>query len=203
EIYRRKLEKPAGPNQLDRVVFTSGGTAAGKTTAITSVAKITNIVRSAQIVYDSTLSSWPSADQKITQALEAGKTVSIVHVYRDPVEAFVNGALSQPDRMGRVAPVEVFIQTHLGAPNVLLRLARKYRDEPRVAISVIDNSRGRGKAVVTDLDFVRRVAKKYTPEELRAKVIQALEDAHEKGKRREKGGISEAVYRAFKGHAAN
>jgi hypothetical protein len=202
EIYRRELKKPASPNQLDRVVFTSGGTAAGKSTAITSVAQIANLVRAAQIIYDSTLSSWPSADKKITQALEAGKTVSIVHIYRDPVEAFVNGALSQPDRIGRTVPVEVFLQTHIGAPRVFLQIAKKYSGEPRLAISVIDNSRGRGNAVVANLDFVRRMANKYTPGELREKVLRALEDAYEKGKRREKGGISETVYRAFKGHAA-
>ncbi|MEX0806624.1 MAG: hypothetical protein WD688_25395 [Candidatus Binatia bacterium] len=202
EIYRRELTKPAGPNNLDLVVFTAGGTAAGKTTAIKAVPGVANVVRFAQIIYDSTLSSSQSSLEKIAQALDASKAVSIVYVYRDPLEAFVNGALSQSDRMGRAVPLDVFLHTHINAPKVVLQTADKYKGDPKVAISVIDNSRGRGKAVVADLNFIREVTHKYTPEGLRAKVSQALEDAYEKGKRGETGGISEAVYRAVKGDAA-
>jgi hypothetical protein len=202
EIYKRELKKPAGPRQLDWVVFTAGGTAAGKTTAIKAVPGVAKVVQAAQIIYDSTLSSLRSSPEKITQALEAGKKVSIIYVHRDPVEAFVNGSLSQPDRMGRTIPLEVFLGTYIGAPKVVLQLAGKYKGDPRVAISVIDNSRGRGKAVVADLDFLSRVADQYGAADLRAKLTQGLEDAYEKGKRGEKGGISETVYRAFKGDAA-
>ena len=199
EIYRRRLSERAGPDELDWVVFTAGGTAAGKTTAIRSVPKIARVLKSAQIFYDSTLSSSPSSSERVHQALEAGKRVSIVYVHRDPVEAFVNGALSQPDRGGRTIPLEVFLGTHLGAPRVVLQLAQRYKNDPQVAISVIDNSRGRGKAVVADLDLVRRVAHQYSAAELRAKLNQALEEAYEKGKRGAEGGISESAYRAFKG----
>lgn len=201
EIYLRELKKRPGPDQLELVVFTAGGTAAGKSTAVRSSPKIAGIVQAAQIVYDSTLAGRRSAGDRIKQALEAGKKVSIVFVYRDPLEAFVNGALGQVDRMGRTIPLEVYLQSHLGAPRVTLELAKKYRDDDRVAISVIDNSRGRGNAAVTDLEFLQRVSKKYTERGLRAKLTAALEDAYEKGKRREKGGISETVYRAFKGAA--
>jgi len=201
EIYRRKLREGAGPDQLDWVIFTAGGTAAGKTTAIKAVPAIAGIMQAAQIIYDSTLSSLPSSSIRIRQALEAGKKVSIIYVHRDPVEAFVNGSLSQPDRMGRTIPLEVFLGTHIGAPKVVLHLAEQYKGDPRVAIGVIDNSRGRGKAVVADLEFLRRVADKYSAAALRAKLNQALEEAYEQGKRGEEGGISETVYRAFKGTA--
>ncbi len=201
EIYRRELKKRPGPDQLELVVFTAGGTAAGKSTAVKSSPKIAGIVQAAQIVYDSTLAGRRSAGERIEQALEAGKKVSIVFVYRDPLEAFVNGALGQVDRMGRTLPLEVYLQSHLGAPKVTLELAKKYRGDDRVAISVIDNSRGRGNAAVTDLEFLRRVSKKHAERELRAKLVAALEEAYEKGKRGEKGGISETVYRAFKGAA--
>ena len=201
EIYRRELSKRPRPDQLDLVVFTAGGAAAGKSTALKGAPDIVNIVKLAQIVYDSTLSGWKSANDRIVQALEAGKKVSIVFVYRDPLEAFVNGALAQIDRMGRIVPIDVFLRTHTGSASVVLRLAAMYESDPRVAISVIDNSRGRGNAAVTDLEFLRRISNKYTAQSLRAKLIGALEDAYEKGKRGERGGITEAVYRAFKGTA--
>jgi hypothetical protein len=202
EIYRRELRKAAPHNKLDLVVFTAGGTAAGKTTAIKAVSEIANVVRFAHIIYDSTLSNLQSSLEKIAQALEASKAVSIVYVYRDPLEAFVNGALSQSDRVGRVVPLDVFLHSHLDAPKVVLQIADNYRGDPKVAIGVIDNSRGPGKAVVADLSFVSEVTHKYTPEGLRVKVVHALEDAYEKGKLGKEGGIAEAIYRAVKRNAA-
>lgn len=175
EIYQRELKKPAAPGQLDRVVFTAGGTAAGKTTALSNVPAIANLAEPAQIIYDTTLSSLNSSLERIAQALEAGKTVTIVYLHRDPVEAFVNGVLPRVERMGRTIPVEVFLETHIGAPKVLLQIAEKYKDDPRVAIAVIDNSRGRGKAVVADLELVNNISTQHSPEELRAKLLRVLE----------------------------
>jgi len=201
EIYRRELKKPAGADQLDRVIFTAGGTSAGKTSSIRQVPRIAHVTEYAQIIYDSTLKSLRPSIKKIEQALKAGKTVGIVYVHRGPIESFVNGALPRAEETGRTLPLEVFLKSHIGAPKVLLHLAKRYKDDPRVEISVIDNSRGLGEAVVADLKFLEQAAGKYTQKELRAKLLQALEDAYEKGKRGEKGGISEAIYRALKSDA--
>lgn len=200
EIYRRELLRPAAPHELNLVIFTAGGPAAGKTTAIRGLPQLANFVKRAQIIYDSTLSSFKSANDRISQALKAGKTVSIVYVHRDPVEAFINGALPQTDRLGRIVPLEVFQQLHLEAPKVQLEIANQYKNDTRVGISIIDNSRGRGKAAVADLKLVKSAASRYTPESLKAKLHEALEEAYEKGKRGQEGGISEAVYRAIKGN---
>lgn len=201
EIYRQELKKPAGADQLNRVIFTAGGTAAGKTTAIRYMPEIANVAKYAQIIYDTTLSSLRPSIKKIEQALKAGKTVSIVYVHRDPIEALVNGVITRAEEIGRTVVLDGFLKAHIGAPKVLLHVAQRYKDDPRVKISVIDNSRGLGEAVVADLKFLEQAASKYTPKELRAKLLQALEDAYEKGKRGEKGGVSEAIYRAFKSDA--
>lgn len=198
EIYRRELLTTAPAEQRNHVVFTAGGPAAGKTTAIRSALPLAKLVSRAQIIYDTTLSSLASAIDRISQALNAGKTVSIVYVHRDPVEAFINGVLPQTDRLGRIVPLEVFQELHLEAPKVQLQIAKQYGNDSRVGISVIDNSRGRGKAAVADLELVKRAASTYTPESLKLQLHQALEDAYEKGKRGQEGGISEAVYRAVK-----
>ena len=199
EIYRRELKKPAGPKQLSRVVFTAGGAGVGKTTSIRQIPGQAHAVEAAQIVYDTTLSSLKSSMERISQALDAGKTVSIIFVYRDPVDALVGGALPRAERMGRTLPLAAFLDTHAGAPQVLLKIAEAYKGDKRVEIAVIDNSGGRGKAAVADLKFIEKAAAKYTGEELTAKLSRALEDAYEKGKRGEKEGISETVYRAFRG----
>jgi Zeta toxin len=181
------------------VVFTAGGAGVGKTTSIHQVPGLERAVAAAQIVYDTTLSGFKSSQERIAQALAAGKEVSIVYVYRDPVESFVGGALPRAEKNGRTLPLDAYIETHLGAPEVLLKIADMYKDDKRLEIAVIDNSRGRGGAALSDLKFVRAVARKYTREELKTKLVQALEDAHEKGRRGEKDGISEIIYRGFKG----
>jgi hypothetical protein len=202
EIYRRELKKPAAPNERSQVVFTAGGAGSGKTTGIQQIAGLGNAVKAAQILYDTTLSSLRSSMERISQALDAGKTVSIIYVYRDPIDSLVGGALPRAERNGRTLPLEAFLDTHMGSPEVLLKVAETYRGDKRVEIAVIDNSGGRGKAVAADLAFVQAVARKYTREDLRAKLLRGLEDAYEKKKRGEKDGISEDIYRAFKGHAS-
>jgi len=202
EIYRRELKKAAPPNQRSQVVFTAGGAGSGKTTSIRQVPGLGHAVEAAQIVYDTTLSGVRSSMDRISQALAAGKTVSIIYVYRDPIDSLVGGALPRAERNGRTLPLEAFLDTHLGAPEVLLKIAETYKSDQRVEIAVIDNSGGRGKAAVADLKFVQAVARKYTREDLRAKLLRALEQAYEKKKRGEKEGISEDIYRAFKGSSS-
>jgi len=199
EIYRRELKKPAGAGQLDWVVFTAGGSGSGKTTIIRQAAEVVSAIQQAQIIYDTTLSSGRSAEQ-INSALQAGKTVSIMYVHRDPVDSLVNGALPRAELDGRIVSLEAFIETHLGSAKLILEIADRYKDDPRVAISVIDNSREMGNASVADFKIVRQNVLKYTAGELRVKLIRELEVAYEKGKRGEKGGVSEAVYRGFKGN---
>jgi hypothetical protein len=200
ELYRRALEKTAASDQRKQVIFTAGGAGVGKTTSIQQIAGIARAVEAAEIIYDTTLSNLRSSIERIDQALAAGRTVSITFVYRDPIDSFVGGVLPRAERMGRTLPLEAFLDTHMGAPEVLVKVAERYRSDDRVAIAVIDNSRGRGNAAVSNPAFIKTVAGKYSREELRAKVSKALDDAYEKGKRGEKDGISEAVYRGIKGN---
>jgi hypothetical protein len=202
EIYRRELKKAPARDERNQVVFTAGGAGVGKTTSIHQVPGLGNVVDASQIVYDTTLSGLKSSLERISQALDSGKSVSIVYVYRDPVDSLANGALPRAERNGRALPLEAFLDTHMGAPEVVLKIAEAYKNDQRVEIAIIDNSRGRANAAMADLKFVQSVAQKYTREELKKKLLRALEDAYEKGKRGEKDGISETVYRAFKGHAS-
>jgi hypothetical protein len=100
--------------------------------------------------------------------------------------------------MGRTLPLDAFLDTHLGAAEVLEKIAAVYRGNDKVAIAIIDNSRGMGKAGPSDIAFVKAAAAKYRRDELKAKASAALDEAYEKRKKGEKGGISEAIYKAIK-----
>jgi hypothetical protein len=201
EIYRRALQKVPASGQRKQVVFTAGGAGAGKTTSIQRIPGLTRALDEAEIVYDTTLSRLDSSKERVAQALAAGRMVSIIFVYRDPIDAFVGGVLPRAERMGRTLPLEAFLDTHIGAADVLAKISGAYKNDDRVAIAVIDNSRGRGNAAPSTLAFVEKSASKYSRQELKARLSKALDEAYEKGKRGEKDGISEAVYSAIKGGA--
>jgi len=199
EIFRRALIKGSAPDRRKQVVFTAGGAGVGKTTTIRNVADLTHAVEAAEIVYDTILSSFSSSVERITQALDAGRMVSIVFVYRDPIDSFVGGMLPRATRIGRTLPLEIFLNSHMGAIEAFPRIVENYKDDRRVAIAVIDNNRGAGDGTVADLEFVKTMARKYSREDLKTKLLRALEDAYEEGKKGGKNGISESIYRAIKG----
>jgi hypothetical protein len=199
-IYRRALAKDTPADRRKQVVFTAGGAGAGKSTSIRKLAELSRAVQAAEIVYDTTLATFASAVERINQALVAGRMVSIVFVYRDPIDSLVDGVLPRAQMMGRIVTLEGLRDTHLGCVNTMLKLASAYKDDPRVAIAVIDNRHGMGNAKPADLAFVQSMARRYTREDLKAKLARALEDAYEKTKSGGKNGIGETIYRAVKGH---
>lgn len=192
KLYAERL-KSLQPGE--RVVFTSGGTGAGKTTAIKGIPAMRAAVDDAHTIFDTNMNSLPSAVKKVEQALDAGADIMIVHVQRDPVEALTHGALTRAMHQekefgsGRTVPLREHARTHEGAAKVIQQLAERYKDDPRVDIQVIDNTRGKGGARVTDLGFVRSFD--YTG--LEGKLHDAVKAEHDAGR------ISEAVARATQG----
>jgi hypothetical protein len=198
QMYAEKLSQDTPPGRDNLVLFTAGGTGAGKTTGLQEAAKVSQGVKNAEIVYDTNMNSFESSNKKIQQALEAGRNVGIVYTYRDPVEALENGALKRATRMeaemgtGRTVPIDEHFKTHAGAREVMDQLQAKYGDDHRFHLMVIDNSRGPGNAqVVSGLDKLPR----FDHTEIRKGLNDALENAYRTGK------ISQAVYDGTRGNA--
>jgi len=188
-IYETKLAQPT-PAGFDRtVLFTAGGTGAGKTTAIRDAGEAFG---KPEIVYDTNMNTLSSAVDKVEQALAAGRTVEITYVYRDPVEALTGGAIPRAQRQadkfgsGRTVPLEEHARTHTGVRPTIEALAERYRDNPRVNITAIDNSRGRGNAQIVDLESLPRVEE----DSLRERLQTSLDEART-------GGLAEDLYRGF------
>lgn len=198
QMYADRLSKPTPPGMDNTVLFTAGGTGAGKTTGLQEAQKVSQGIRDAEMVYDTNMNSFDSADKKIDQALKAGRKVGIVYTYRDPVEAMEGGALKRASRMetemgtGRTVPIDEHFKTHMGSREVMDRLQEKYGDDHRFHMMVIDNSRGPGKvAVVSGLDKLPRLDHN--------EVRKGLNDALEKAYR--SGSISQAIYEGTRGNA--
>lgn len=188
-MYERRLSEAPGPGQDNLVIFSAGGTGAGKTSGLELMGPA---VSRAQIIYDTNMNGLKSAVAKIDQALEAGKEVRIVYTWRDPVDALVNGALTRAMRMGRTVPLDEHARTHVGAARTIKELAEHYAGDPRVSIDVIDNSHGRGKARLGEIADIPELDYNRVREDLR----QALEAEYAAGR------ISDAVYRGTAGKSA-
>lgn len=191
QMYADKLSQPTPPGLENTVVFTAGGTGAGKSTGLGVMENVNSGVRNAEIVYDTNMNTFDSADKKVKQALDAGRKVSIIYTYRHPVEALEQGALSRASRMeaergtGRTVPLDEHFKTHVGALETMKRLQEKYGDDHRFSMMVIDNSRGKGNArLVSGLDKLP----KLNHTEVRKGLNDALENAYRTGK------ISRAIY---------
>jgi hypothetical protein len=189
-IYETKLAQPT-PEGLDRrVLFTAGGTGAGKTTGMQAMG---GSLGRPEIVYDTNMNTLASAVEKVEQALAAGRDVDVLYVYRDPVEALTGGAIPRAERQaakfgtGRTVPLDEHAKTHLGVRGVMEAIAEKYRDDPRVQITAVDNSRGKGKQEMVELASLPRVEETT----LRERLEEALDQART-------GGLAEDLYRGFR-----
>ena len=198
QMYAEKLSQDTPPGRDNLVLFTAGGTGAGKTTGLQEAAKVSDNIKNAEIVYDTNMNTFDSADKKIQQALKAGRNVGIVYTYRDPMEAMENGALKRASRMeaemgtGRTVPIDEHFKTHMGSREVMDRLQDKYGDDHRFHMMVIDNSRGPGNAsVVSGLDKLPKLD--HTA--VRKGLNDVLENAYRSGK------ISQAIYEGTRGNA--
>ncbi len=194
-LYAERLAEKPAPGESPTVLFMAGGTGAGKTSALRASPALDELAKKVQIIYDTNMNSFGASDEKIRQALHAGKEVRIVMVQRHPVDALVNGALARATRQearfgtGRTVPIDAHLDTHIGASTTVPKLAKQYADNPRVHFTYIDNSHGAGKAVEIGPEQLRQ----YDAEETRKALHTALDAAHKNGH------ISEATYRGFKG----
>jgi hypothetical protein len=200
QIYARKLQEAPAPGERSLVLFTAGGTGAGKSTAIRNA--LGNLAEVAQIVYDTNMNGVASSIAKIDQALAAGKDVTIAYTYREPIAALREGALPRAMRQegefgsGRTVPVKEHLKTHLGARESMERIAAHYAGDPRVQIKVLDNSGAAGSAKPVALSSIPKFeGEAYT--RLREEALHTLQTE------RAAGRISESVYRGFADEGAN
>lgn len=183
DLYAEKLKRPTPAGDDPVVLFTAGGTGAGKSTGLNMIPE----ARSSEIIYDTTMNELGSSVKKIEQALEAGRGVDILYTFREPLDALVNGALPRAERTGRTIPLAEFFKIHKGSYETIFALAEKYAGDERVGFRVIDNSHGKDGARLSDLESLPKVA--Y--DEIEGGLYEALESA------RQAGAISERVYQGF------
>lgn len=182
--YQKLLETKQGEGN-NTVLFTAGGTGAGKSTAVRSLGNPDDF----PIIYDTNMNKAGSAVQKIDQALEHGYNVELNLIHND-IKTSLQNALNRAERMredlgsGRTVPLEEHINTHVGAPTTYLQLAEKYTPEvygDRVTFRAIDNSGNVPRPVSNAVDFVKDKVYNETHEQLYQQLKTHIEEAHTNG----------------------
>jgi hypothetical protein len=194
EVYRRLLNEPSGDNETDHVVFIlGGGGGSGKSTVLNNINHLTfNIVTA---IYDTTLSHLQNSIERIEQALEAGKQVSIVFIFR-PVENAVKGAIRRAlNYDGRCVPLKVLAYDHYQAPLNFLQLVERYQENEDVEFGVIDNSGGVEEIKTGTIELIHGNLYKSLDETL-ARVRKAFSDEYTE-KKSEGRTFPIYIYKAF------
>lgn len=129
----------------DALIF-AGGSGTGKTSAVKNI--FPQEIADAGVVLDGNLSSMKSATARIQESINAGKHPTIVYVYRDPADSWVNGVIKRmkedTEEGGRVVPLTVFIENHKGSYDVIKNLLNDASNGVKYDIKMVDNSLGRG-----------------------------------------------------------
>ncbi|PCJ41398.1 MAG: hypothetical protein COA81_07420 [Alphaproteobacteria bacterium] len=189
EVYKEALEE--GPSTPDSyIVFMAGGAGSGKTTSTDSHPKTKRVKDGAQFIYDTTLSNEIASRERIRMAIVKGFKVRIIYVYRDPIQSFVNGALSRANDEGRTMSLDGFINTHINAPKSLVSIMNTYGNGDIVKAQVLDNNYGKRNSKLRDLEFFQNLDS-ISREKLKKALLKILEKSHNNGQ------TSDIVFKAF------
>jgi hypothetical protein len=109
----------------------AGGWGAGKTHALKHA-------RLPDLAWDGTLKDTPWARKIIDLALTNGWRVEVAYVFRD-IELALYGALERALEEGRSVPIEELPTNHAEVQRSILRLIRRYREEPRLSFFLFHN----------------------------------------------------------------
>ena len=180
ELFQRALAETASEGR-NRVVFTAGGNAAGKSTAVA----VTGSAKQAQVVFDSTFSNPEHAKKLMDRVLGSGKTVVVLHVSRRLDEIFA-AMLDRAQSQGRVVTIEQLIGSHRGSAQAVRELSQRFEHNPSVEFVFIDNS-GSG---AREGSIALAAPQDYT--ETRQRLYELLDREYESGR------ITEESYRRIR-----
>lgn len=177
KLYADKLAEPVKDGK-DLVMFTAGGTGAGKSTAIENIPAMKTMADNAKLIYDTNSNRAESAISKVQQALDTGHKVGMVYVHRGAVDAFKN-TLGRAMRMGRTVPMGTHIETHMGAPGAVLQVAEHFKNNPNFELIAVDNTGARKEAKIMPVENLSNI--KYNKGELQTELNKILKDKYARG----------------------
>lgn len=162
------------------VMFTAGVSGAGKSHSIRSNFSDKGLLDEFALVYDTNLNNLKSFETKYNQVKEANdwndfaRATRVFYVYRDPIDAYVNGVIPRAGRSKRIVSIDAHID-NIGSVKTIKEIAAKY---PEVGIT-IELSDGKSLRPGT-LDALPDIV--YNKNEIRSLLVEEVKQAYDNGK---------------------
>lgn len=137
--YQQLLDKPSEPGRGDSVLFVMGGMASGKSSGIQAAFKkqsLEDVNSRHSVIYESIVGL---NTKKVEQALNAGKKIDFLYVYR-PAEQAVGAMAERAKTQGRFATLPFFAQGHYLSPQRFIYFAEKYGINQKGTVQVFENA---------------------------------------------------------------
>lgn len=116
-------------------------------------------------VFDGTLSNLDRARQNIQRCLQHERTVQILYVYQDPLQAW-KFVVAREQRDGRAVPKESFIEQYFAARANAQKLKEEFGSKIRVDL-IVKNIDGSDFSYKDNADLIdRHIPRRYTKETL-------------------------------------
>ncbi len=135
------------------VLFTAGGTGAGKTSSIRANGDFID----AGIIFDGNFNSWGSSKKRVEKSLQFGCKVAIIFVHRHPVEAYMQGVIPRALVEGRTVAIDAHLRMHSDSISTFLRINRKFADNKNVSCMVLNNTGHEIRSFAADIDYLKSV----------------------------------------------
>lgn len=165
EAYDKLLAEKKGTGN-NTVMFTAGGTGAGKSETLKFAQSRSNF----PIIYDSTFGNLKNAREVIQKAIDNGYKARIGFVYSNPVAAW-----ERVLQRGRYVPEEAHITYHRDTLENIKKLYQEFGNNPDVRFSFYDNSGKLGEAKQVPFDFINKIG--YNEDNVRKSINEITDKA--------------------------
>jgi len=134
-IWKNALKEKKEAGDKSPVLFTAGGSGSGKSEAMSLAKDILNAPEDS-LTFDSVLGNFDKSVAKIKEALD-GQDGPVDIVYTNaPLELAVKLNMQR----GRTVKLDTQLHAHFAASENIKKLAEHYKNDPRVNITVVNNS---------------------------------------------------------------
>lgn len=186
KVYKEELAKDAPKGKENVVTFTAGSSGVGKSALISDAEK-----SKSQLIVDTNMRNYESSKADIEEALAAGKKVRIRFMYRNPVQAFVEGVMGGKHRGGRTVPYKLTTDIHKESLETIIKLSKDFKGNPDVDIKYFNNTGKKGELKPFSLSDVKKIKVDYN--QARKEIRDEIERQYRNGE------IDEKQYRGFSG----